>query len=80
MHVLPNHRDADRVPRAPRARAVLLPALEVRTHRPRVEPLQDAVIEALFPEHERELVDVLHVVSAHDVLHADVAESGDLLP
>jgi hypothetical protein len=78
VDVLADHRDAHRRLRVLDGGDDAAPARQVRRAGERVQPLDDALVEAVLVEHERHLVDRADVGRADDAVLVDVAEERDL--
>ena len=79
LHVLADDRDphvAGGIVGTPHHR---LPVAQVGRGRLQAEVVEDQVIDALGPEDERDLVDVVDVVGGDHSVHRDAGEEGDLL-
>ncbi len=81
LHVLADERDPDRLGRLGGLAGDRLPVEQVRRRGLEPEVLaQDVVVDALGPEHERDLVDVGNVARGDDGLDRQAREQRDLLP
>ena len=80
LHVLADERDAHVLLRLGRAAHGRLPVAELGRRRLGLEVVEDQVVHALRPEHQRHLVDVVDVARGDHGLDRQAREQRDLLP